>query len=272
MKSMKKAKRIGIAMCAALGVFYCVADETAAGNEVERSVNATRTTTNSNAQAYFVQPKDVILFLGNSITEGAKPEMDFLVEDLKKQYPELADGDGKVTLVTAGHSGEQAASGAGRLQALLDQHKPTVCVICYGTCEVTFKNETSFTPAMKDIVRRLKAAKVAITIVAPPPPTPKNWRQSPWPAEQFVIGVPKMAAEARQIAAEEGVPFVDAFTALKTVAERDNKELTTDGIHLNKDGYRVMADALQQTWGFGNALAKPNSARSLSRTVNPQTK
>jgi lysophospholipase L1-like esterase len=228
-------------------------------------------TSASNARAYFLQPRDVVLFLGNSITAGAKPEIDFLVEDFKQQYPELADGDGKVKLITSGISGEQAVGGAGRLKGLLDQHKPTVCVVCYGTCEITHKNEASFTPAMKDIVHQLREAKAAITIVSPPPPSSKNWRQSP-PAEQFVNGLPKMAAQAKQIAAEEGVPFVDAFTALKTLADKNNKELTSDGIHLNRDGYRAMADALQQTWEFGNPLAKPNSRRSLPPALGPKTK
>jgi len=223
-------------------------------------MNDTRQTSNANAQAYFLQAKDVVLFLGNSLTEGAQPEMDFLIEDFKKHYPELAEGDGKVTLVTSGRSGEQADSGAGRLKGLIEQHKPTVCVVCYGTCEVTFKNEASFIPAMKDIIRQLKAAKVAVTIVAPPPPSAKNWKQSPWPAEQFVSGLPKMAAQAKQIATEEGVLFVDAFTALKTFAERDNQELTTDGIHLNKAGYRAMADALQQAWGLGKPTRRRASA------------
>ena len=105
-----------------------------------------------NAKAYFLQPKDVVLFLGNSITAGAQPEMDFLVEDFRKQYPALADGDGKVKLVTAGIGGEQAVAGAKRLKALLAKQKPTVCVVCYGTCEVTFKNEKSFIRAFRSWV------------------------------------------------------------------------------------------------------------------------
>jgi len=221
-------------------------------------MNNTWKASHRNANTYFLQTRDVILFLGNSITEGAEPEMDFLVEDFRKQYPELADGDGKVKFILAGISGEQAVNGIGRLKGLLEQHKPTVCVVCYGTCEVTFNNEASFTPAMKDIVHQLKESKVAITIVSPPPPSARNWRQSPWPAEQFVNGVPKMVAQAKQIAAEAGVPFVDAFTALKTFADQNNKELTTDGIHLNKDGYRVMANALQQTWGYGFCDVRSN--------------
>jgi lysophospholipase L1-like esterase len=243
-----------------------VPERSARGAEESRP---TGVATASNAQTYFLQPKDVILFLGNSITEGAQPEMDFLVEDFKKQYPDLADGVGKVKLITAGIGGEQAIGGTKRLKGLLDQHRPTVCVVCYGTCEVTFKNEKSFIPAMKEIIKQLKEAKVAITIVSTPPPSAENWHQSPWPADQFVNGLPLMAAQAKEIAAQEGVPFVDAFTALATFADRNNTELTSDGIHLNKDGYRVMADALQHMWGFGKPLAKSNSLRSSPHALAP---
>jgi lysophospholipase L1-like esterase len=215
----------------------------------------------SAVETYFLQPRDVVLFVGNSITDGAKPELDFLMEDFQRQYPSLADGDDRVQLIRSGFNGEQAESGAERLTDLLDQHHPTVCVICYGTCEVTFKNEQSFTPAMQAIIRELKAAKVAVTVVSAPPPSPATWKPSPWPAEQFVKGLPAMVAQARSIAAREGVPFVDAFTAITTAAEKNNQELTTDGIHLNVEGYRVMADALQKTWGFGKPLAKSGAKR-----------
>lgn len=125
--------------------------------------------------------------------------MAFLADDIANRYPTLASGDGKVTLIRAGIGGEQAFQGAKRLKALLEQHKPTVCVVGYGTCEVTFKNEASYVPAMKDIVKQLKEAGIAITIVSPPPPSPRNWKQSPWPASQFVEGIPPMVAKAGSI-------------------------------------------------------------------------
>ena len=210
---------------------------------------------------YFLRPHDVVLFLGNSITDNAAPEMAFLADDIANRYPTLASGDGKVTLIRAGIGGEQAFQGAKRLKALLEQHKPTVCVVGYGTCEVTFKNEASYVPAMKDIVKQLKEAGIAITIVSPPPPSPRNWKQSPWPASQFVEGIPPMVAKAGSIAEDEGVLFVDSYAAIKRVVERKHGELTVDGIHLNEAGYRAMADALQKAWGFGKPLAKAGTAR-----------
>lgn len=267
----------GTKMCSVLGASMSLAmilgtlampARSAGGSDESRPMGVAASATKG--QAYFLQPNDVVLFLGNSITAGAGPEMSFLAQDFKSRYPELADG--KVKLITSGIHGEQAVSGAGRLKALLDQHKPTVCVVCYGTCEVTFKNEKSFIPAMKDIIRQLKAANVAVTVVSAPPPSAKNWHPSPWPAEQFVNGVPIMAAQAKQVAAEEGVLFVDAFTALKSVADKNNKELTVDGIHLNQDGYRVMADALQQVWGFGQPLVKTGSPRAVPPALKTQRK
>ena len=227
-------------------------------SEPTGATNATPT-----PRAYFLQPGDVVLFLGNSITEGAQPEMNFLAEDFRKKYPKLAEGKGQVQLITAGIGGEQAVAGAGRLKALLDQHKPTVCVVCYGTCEVVYKGEENFTPAMKDIVRQLKKARVAITVVSPPPAFAKNWKQGALPVEQLLDGIPRMVKEAKSIAAaEKGAIFVDAFAAFKAAAAKSKKELTSDGIHPNEGGYRVMTDALQKAWGFGSPLGSHPSRRS----------
>jgi lysophospholipase L1-like esterase len=230
---------------------YREGDEKGSGREA----NTARST-----NTYYLRPRDVVLFLGNSITELAKPEMEFLRADLRKQYSTLAEGDGEVALVLAGRSGEQAYQGAERVKALIDQHKPKVCVVCYGTCEVTFNNQESFLPAMRNITRQLKDAGAAVTIVSPPPPSATNWKQDgQWPASQFVDGLPRMVAKARALAEEEGLLFVDAFSALTAYAQESGREFTTDGIHLNANGYRVMADALQKSWGFGKpaqAIAK----------------
>lgn len=218
------------------------------------------------AKEYFLRPGDVVLFLGNSITDQAGPEIDFLKADFSKQYPDLADGAGAVRFVKAGISGEQAVQGDARLPHLLKQHKPTVCVVGYGTCEVTFKNEASYTPAMKSILKQLKDAHVAATIVSAPPPSAANWKQpAQWPVSQFENGLPTMVKAAKQLAEEEGVPFVDSFAALTGVAKGSGKELSKDGIHLNADGYRAMTDALQAAWNFGKPLRKAEKAPALAK-------
>ncbi|MBL8799947.1 MAG: hypothetical protein JNM56_39055 [Planctomycetia bacterium] len=206
----------------------------------------------ASADNYFLRPKDVILFLGNSITAGAQAEFNFLKEDWKKQYPALAEGDTAVKFINGGSGGEQAAGGAKRLKKLLSgTDKPTVCVVCYGTCELTFKNEKSFTPAMKEIVKLLKEEGVLVIIVATPPPCELHPKWQYW-----IDGTPDLVKQARKLAEDESVLFVDAYADLDAFFKKTKKDFTSDGIHLNKDGYRVMADSLQKAWNAGKPLVE----------------
>ncbi len=278
MKHRASLRLMGYLASAVALLSFCLASPTVGSGQASSLTGAALTTATSpswpkhaklgtqevaplrRTDAYFLRPRDVVLFLGNSITELAKPEVEYLITDLQNQYSQLAEGDGRVTFVLAGQSGEQAYQGAARVKALIDQHKPTVCVVCYGTCEVTFRNQKSFIPAMKDIIRQCKNAGIMVTIVSPPPPSAKNWKQvGPWPASQFVDGLPEMVTQSRLVTAGEGILFVDAYASLAAYAEESGKEFTTDGIHLNADGYRVMADALQKAWGFGKPLDKPEN-------------
>lgn len=206
---------------------------------------------------YFLREGDVVLFLGNSITQQAEWELRHLKADIQQRYPELIRGEGlAVQFVLAGVGGEQAYEGAKRLPALLQKYKPTVCVINYGTCEITFENEQSFIPAMESIIEQLRAANVAITIVTNPPCSPEAWTEKKTSIPKFVKRLPVMAKKAKRLAKNEAAIVVDAYRLMERHQKSGGEELTTDGIHLNELGYRLMADALQQAWGYGLPLAK----------------
>ncbi|MFM8985103.1 MAG: SGNH/GDSL hydrolase family protein [Planctomycetia bacterium] len=208
---------------------------------------------------YHLQPGDVVLFIGNSITDRAQAELDFLVEDFRGRYPELAD---TVNLQKFGVGGEPASEAVRRMKGLLEEFKPTVCVICYGTCEMTFEEQSGYPAALTDIVRQLKEGKARVTVVAPPPVSAANWRQPPaFVAEKFTRGLRVLADQARQVAEREGAVFVDAYGALSEAADA-GMEFTVDGVHLNEDGYRVMANALQAAWGFGAPLRPAGGSRT----------
>lgn len=218
-------------------------DGSAVGNTVSWVDNRER-------DNYFLRQGDVILFLGNSITNWAHPLVNHLKGNIESNYPQLLQGENPVSFITSGVNGEQAFEGLKRLPELLKTHKPTVCVINYGTCEVTFKNHDSYIPAMEEIIAILKNHGVAVTVVSPPPCSPSNWGQGDnWPASQFLKGLPEMAKQARKIAKREGVVFANAFKAMDKYVRKTGNELTTDGIHLNGTGYRVLADAIQEAWG-----------------------
>ena len=213
-------------------------------------ISAFRTTPSkpreSDTSNFFLRAGDRIMLLGNSITAQAAPEVEFIQQDLKHHHTGLGAGDGAVSFSNVGTHGWQAWQGLEKLKEYLAKNKPTVCVIGYGTCEVTFQNQESYVPAMKAIVKQLREAGVAVTIVAPPPPSQGNWKQS-FPLAPFVQGLPEMGELARQVAEEEGVPFVDTQAAFAPLVKA-GQEFTTDGIHLNSAGYRVMAEALLECW------------------------
>ena len=71
-----------------------------------------------------------------------------------------------------------------------------------------------------------------MTIVAPQPPSPKNWKQT-FPVAAFEQGLPEMSKLARQIAEDEKIPFVDTQSAFDSMIKA-GWAFTTDGIHNNQ--------------------------------------
>ena len=209
-----------------------------------------------------LQPKDMVLFFGNSIADCAQPAMKCLEDDLKKQYPALAQGEGAVKLARAGSGGETAEGGAKRLSKVIETCKPTVCIIIYGTNEAGWGIEkTRFDPPMRAIIRQLREAKAVPVVIGPPPVSPKLLAKG-W--ERFAKARMAETGEmARKIAAEEGALYLDVFAAFKAADPKGEKEFTRDGVHLTDEGYRVVIDALEKLWGFGQPLAEAGAQRAL---------
>ena len=44
----------------------------------------------------------------------------------------------------------------------------------------------------------------------------------------------------------EGVPLVDLYSATKDASGRLRRELSNDGVHLNTEGYRLVAEIIYQ--------------------------
>jgi lysophospholipase L1-like esterase len=216
----------------------------------------------TNAEAYLLRPKDVVLFFGNSIADLAQPAMKCLEEDLKKQYPALAQGADAVKLARAGSGGEIAEGGAKRLPKVIEVYKPTVCIVIYGTNEAGWQIEkTRFEPPMRAIIRRLRDAKVVPVVMGPPPVSPKLLAKG-W--ERFATARMAETGEmARKMAAEEGALYLDVFAAFKQADPKGEKEFTRDGVHLTDEGYRVVVAALEGLWGFGQPRAAAGAVRSL---------
>lgn len=200
---------------------------------------------------YFLRPGDRILFIGNSITHMAAPQLKMLMEDIEKQYPLLAKGEDKVTMIERGSGGETCGRGAKRLRGEIKRYKPTVCVIGYGTCEAGWNSWSN--RALFSCIAMCKQAGVAPVVVGPPPIY--EWYKHPKvDLKKYNRHIEPIFAKCRLIAELEEIPFVDTMTAFKAVDPEENQDLMLDGIHLKPSTYKIMAEALQKTWNFGKPL------------------
>ena len=149
-----------------------------------------------------------------------------------------------------GVPGATASDCLRRLSALVDRSKPNAAVVCL--CATDFyRNHTGYLSAMRALVRQLRSKRVALTVLTPPP---IDIRKRPELAA-FSATLDNMVDQLRDFARRDGVLLADCYGPMKRALEKDGTELSWgDGIHPNDAGRRMMADALQEAWGFGKPL------------------
>ncbi|MBW1718343.1 MAG: arylesterase [Deltaproteobacteria bacterium] len=160
----------------------------------------------------------VILAFGNSLTYGNGAERN-------ESYPAILENLSGKRIVNAGIPGELSAKGLQRLSEILNEHEPELLLLCHGG---------------NDLLRRHELAKTAI-----------NLKKMVLMARErgvsvVLIGVPhlgftlKTADFYNQIAEDMELPFEDSI--LEEILS--NRDLKSDTIHPNREGYRLMAEAV----------------------------
>jgi len=160
----------------------------------------------------------VILAFGNSLTYGTGAERN-------ESYPAILENLSGKRIVNAGIPGELSAKGLQRLPEVLDEYEPELLLLCHGG---------------NDLLRRHELAKTAI-----------NLKKMVLMARErgvsvVLIGVPRLGFTLKtadfynQIAEEMDLPFEDSI--LEEILS--NRDLKSDTIHPNREGYRLMAKAV----------------------------
>lgn len=171
---------------------------------------------------------DVILALGDSLTYGTG------VDDSDSYPSVLAELTG-LSVVNAGIPGEVTARGLARLPGLLEEHAPRLVVLCHGGNDLLRRVPRSQTRenlrAMIEMIRGSGADVVMLGV-----PAPGIFLSS---AELYV-----------ELATELSVP-IDADVLPRLEGQRD---LKSDRVHLNRAGYRRMAEAVYALLKDGGAL------------------
>ena len=192
----------------------------------------------------------VVVFLGDSITRnGAVPPAGFI----RVVEREFAEKGIPLKVIPAGIGGQKSLQMLARLETDVLARKPDWLVLSCGVNDVWHgANGTSledYRRNMTEIVTRAQAAGVKVliltaTLIGEDSGNANNLRLDSY--NEFL----------RQLAREKGCLLADPNNAMRRAlakeSGRDEKGLllTTDGVHLNEAGNRLVADEILVTLGF----------------------
>ena len=192
-----------------------------------------------------------IIFFGDSITEqGVKPNgyVTIVGADLKTRYPDLG-----IEIIGAGVSGNKVPDLQKRLSRDVIEKKPTTVVIYIGINDVWHWNLNSlrgttkeeFEGGLREIVARIQYSGAEVILCTPSVIGEKRDSSN---AQDAMLK--EYSAISRRVAKDRGIRLCDlqtAFVAYLAEHNLENKQegiLTTDGVHLNDEGNKLVAKEL----------------------------
>lgn len=179
-----------------------------------------------------------IVFMGNSITEG-----------WKKMRPEFFEGK---SFVNRGISGQTTPQMLLRFRQDVIDLKPSAVVILAGINDIAGNTGPSTIGMIMDnLVSMAELAmanniKVVLCSVLPAKDFP--WRPGLEPSEKVV----KLNALLQNYSKEQGLIYVDYFSAMVDGSNGLREDLGYDGVHPNALGYTIMEPLVEE--GISKAL------------------
>jgi lysophospholipase L1-like esterase len=171
----------------------------------------------------------VILAFGDSLTFGSGA-------DKEESYPAMLTQLTGLTVINAGVPGEVTAEGLRRLPALLDRYQPELLLLCHGGNDLLRKINSAMTRSnIEAMIAKADQRNIPTLLIG-----------VPQPALMFLEAAPLYDDIAKQqglVYQGEVLPEVEADNSLKS-----------DRIHPNADGYKQIADAINQLLRESGAL------------------
>ncbi|MFB3891013.1 MAG: GDSL-type esterase/lipase family protein [Phycisphaerae bacterium] len=216
---------------------------------------------------YYLHKGDVVLMLGDALTSDNYYSQIFY-DDLRKHYPQMVIKEGQakpaenfegpsVRFVDGGVRGDTAGDALKRVEEAIKTSGANVCVVCLGIND-RLKDRANYAINLRKIVQKLKAAKVAVTILTAPCVSTAGHPE----VGKYIEVMAEFAEAARKIADEEGVGLADAYAITRDFMENKKQDFSIgDGVHPNRAGQRMMCDALEEAWGLGKPLGDAGTPR-----------
>ena len=161
---------------------------------------------------------DRILAFGDSITYGTGASW-------KESYPQLLQALISKEVLSSGIPGEVTADALKRLPEMLQRYGPRLLILCEGTNDMGMNlDDKQIAENLRAMISIAKNREIEVVLIGAPRPG-------------FPLDVPEFY---REIAREFNIPYEGEV--LKKILL--DSSLRADPIHPNRDGYRIMADAI----------------------------
>lgn len=191
---------------------------------------------------FFLKDGDRVVFLGDSITEQ-RLYTRYIENYVLTRFPHW-----RISFFNAGWGGDTALGGLARLERDVLSHHPTVVTIDFGMNDAGYgpfdpQRLERYRQGLRGIVRRLKEAQVRVVLFSPTPVDPDRRPQ----LREYNHTLKRFAEEARQIALQEGVTFIDFFEPFLQAQERMKAKygpsftVIPDAVHPSPPGQLWMA-------------------------------
>ena len=166
----------------------------------------------------YIPPDGVIVAFGDSLTTGVGADAD-------DSYPQILARLSKRRVVGAGISGEETTQGLRRLPKVLEEFTPNLLILLQGGNDILRnRNTQTVKQNLAAMIQLAQSKDVDVVLIGVP-------------AKKLFSDVAPLYP---QLAEEFGVVLADD---LLSGLLRDN-EYKSDPVHLNKKGYRVLAESI----------------------------
>lgn len=172
----------------------------------------------------------IILAFGDSLTQGMGAGGE------QYSYPSILAKRINRPVINAGVPGELSHEGLARLASELDQHQPHLVILCHGGNDLLRqRNDNQIAANLRKMIELIQARGIEVILLGVPKPA---------------VFFMDAADFYTKIAEEYQIPFDDQ-TLLRL--EKD-PAFKSDQIHLNREGYRLLAEAVIQLLRNSGAL------------------
>lgn len=174
--------------------------------------------------------KGQVIFLGNSLTQGGKWDVYFPV-----QKP-----------VNRGISGDNTLGMLGRLHEIIDS-RPSKLFLLAGINDISLnRTNDKIMTGIKSIIYQVKAGspgtKIYVQSLLPINNSPNRYKRMLDKEKQ----IEELNKELQEFCDKENILFINIYPAFLGGERLLDARYTTDGLHLNDDGYGVWTDQIRK--------------------------